>query len=214
MAFNPRIIDTFDRADAANLGTCSVEGSWVGSLWDATDGLQIISQQAATDAAAGGNAMHDTTYGPDVQVGVVQAVNDYEWFSLYARMNGVNGIHHNGYELQRGADGQTWKAFRIVDTVETQIGSDYLEFADGPGIKIGFEVTGTGATVSLKLYLDTGSGWTLRNTWSDSNAARILTAGVVGFGAAPTGINYRWDDFRAQSLNPTPDIPVLSGIGW
>lgn len=215
MAFNPRIIDSFDRADAPNLGTCSVEGAWVGSLWDAADGLRIISNQAATDATAGGNAMHNIDYGPDVQVAVTQAVNDYEWFGLWARMNNVNGIHFNGYYLKREGDGQTWRIYRIVDTVETEVGSSVTGiFGDGAGDKIGLEVLGTGATVTFNFYLDTGSGWVLKNTWSDTDAARILTAGKVGLGAAATGTGYRWDDFRAQTSASELSVAFLSGIGW
>jgi hypothetical protein len=58
------------------------------------------------------------------------------------------------------------------------------------------EVSGTGATVTIRAYRHNGTAWAqIGSNISDTNAARITSAGFIGLGGYQTTNTMRIDDF-------------------
>lgn len=82
--------------------------------------------------------------------------------------------------------------YRRVVGVETLIGTANATHANGD--KYTLEVSGTGATVTLKVYKND----TLQNTFSDTDATRITAAGRCGIITFHSGDLF--DDFLVEDL--------------
>lgn len=95
--------------------------------------------------------------------------------------------------------------FRYVNGTYTQLGSVGPGFASGTRLRI--EVEGTGATVTLRVYADTGGGFApvtaiaVGGTINDTSGSRIVTpnyCGFAGYGAASA--NADLDDWSFEDL--------------
>lgn len=222
MAFSPSLVDDFNRADAGNLGSCSVVGSWSGSVNSSTDGWQIVSNQAAPDTGSGMSSVHSETYGPDVQIGVALATKqaDGQYSGLYGRLTDPNTVNFDGYYIEytaiAGAANDIFRAYRTVNGSGTQLTTpaSSITYELSSGNKWGCEITGTGATVTIEVFVDTGGGWTSIGTFTDTHADRRVTAGQTAiYGDAST---LRYDDFSASNSGGQillPDADTAAG-GW
>lgn len=221
MAFNPSLVDDFNRGDSADLGSCSVAGSWSGSLTGSTDGWQIVSSQAAPDTGSGMSSVHSETYGPDVQIGVTLATKqaDGQYCGVYGRLTDPNTSNFDGYYVEytaiAGAANDIFRVYRTVNGSGTQLTTpaSSITYELSSGNKWGCEITGTGATVTIEMFVDTGSGWTSIGTFTDTHADRRVTAGQTAiYGDAST---LRYDDYRASNSGQLllPDADTAAG-GW
>jgi hypothetical protein len=103
----------------------------------------------------------------------------------------------------------TLKIQRIVGGVYTDIYSAALGITFANGDEFGADVTGTGATVTITAYRNpSGGSWGAIGSVSDTDAARIVLSGSIGWGvdegaAAPT---WAFDDFGAATTSTTASV--------
>lgn len=164
------VSDDFNRANEIPLG-----GNWT-KITGAAGGANLISNAVFTTSAISTiytwNAATPTAdqYSQIVPVAVLNfngpLVRGQTPFTGY--MAGIVDSTH--VEVNRIVNG----AFGTLSTVTTST------ITAGTTI-VGLSVSGTGATVTLKLYLGTYPGTQQGSDITDSDAARIVTAGSVGF---------------------------------
>lgn len=104
-----------------------------------------------------------------------------------------SGATTSGYYLD-AYSGNTVELFRRVAGVDTSLGSRTTTLANGDVYTL--EVSGTGATVTLKAYKN---GVQLGADFTDTNAARIVAAGQAGV-IAWANIIHDFDDFLLEDL--------------
>jgi hypothetical protein len=101
----------------------------------------------------------------------------------------------DGWFLRRCIAGACGTA--ILDSDNSYTGDNSIGAATV--VKVKLEVTGTGATVNLKGYIDPdGGGYDLVTNFDDTNAARIVAAGNVGFEIR--GVNAAITEFNAEDF--------------
>ena len=194
--------DSFDRANAANLGAnWDADDSGVPTDWD-------IDTNTAESQVQNGNTMrtvsgaHADTADTKVTVTQVSASGDGGPLS---RCTAKVPIQTN-YVLFIASNVAT--LYRANAGVDTQLGSGVgiTQVANGVAA---IEVSGTGTTVTVKSYYQ-GS---LLDTQSDTDALRLTTAGRTGMTSWSTGAGTaaRYNDFLVEDLaaGGGPVIPVF-----
>jgi hypothetical protein len=102
----------------------------------------------------------------------------------------------NCYFLDAIRSAGTLSVFRKVANVDTQLGADITGLTIANGDTYTLEVSGTGATVTLKAYQN---GVQRGSNFTDSSGSRITSAGQTGI-IEFTGASVTWDDFLAENL--------------
>jgi hypothetical protein len=191
------LLDTFTRGDSANLGGDYEKALNFGS---SSNRFQLLNSMASpTGAAYAEDARNVATY-TDAEVyaklGVLPngSVPDYGLIARYQNGSGnlanssayrLTILHAtNAWRIRRVTGGSTESADIITGT-QTVVANDLF----------GFEVYGTGATVTLTMYHKPAAGsWTQVATGSDTSGSRLTNAGMIGLysyfgsgGSAPAG---------------------------
>ncbi len=107
--------------------------------------------------------------------------------------------------------------FRYVNGTPTQLGSIGAGIANGTQIRL--EVEGTGATVTLRVYTNSGGGWALFTSlgtsgiYSDDSGSRITSPGYCGVaGYGTTSSNAQVDDWSFEDVaggSPSPVVKIM-----
>jgi hypothetical protein len=201
MAFpTTSVIDDFNRANASDLGS-----NWTRAFnfGVASNRLTVASNRATPPANFyGEDAYTAASYGPDSEayatlISTPAAGGD---FGVFARYTGPNASAQ-GYRLAITAAG-SWQvsAYTGGSTTPRNIGSAASQ-AVAAGDSFGMEVTGTGATVTIKLYHKPAAGsWTLLATVTDTHANRITGSGNVGVYSFNNGSGGALDDFGGGTV--------------
>ena len=188
---NDTILDNFNRSDSAPM-----------TGWTAITYLNTMSANGTVclaDADANAGVIWATSYDADQEAFVtISTVGtaDGDTHALWGRIQdspSILTINAYGveYRVTSGAP-HTMRVRRVDETVATQIG-DAEELTLSDGDKIGMRITGTGATVTIEMWADSGSGWELIGTVTDTSAGRITSSGYIGLIADNN--ECRFDDF-------------------
>lgn len=173
------ILDDFNRADGA-LGA-----NWTNPIEAGNPAPTVFS-----NAAVGtGSVFNDAYWNPstflnvEVYCSIPAAATSWAVGLLYARTNN-EGPSTNDYKLVfHSTDGLN--IYRQIGGVDTgPLASDAATLAVA-GMKVGMRVTNVGADIFLEIWADTGSGWTLRASATDTGAIAsfpaVAAAGHIGF---------------------------------
>lgn len=148
-----------------------------------------------------------STYGPDSEVYVDLTAGAGQLSRLWARMQqpSTSSSTVDGYMWQPTV-GASGSLYRIINgAVDATIGT-FTTTAGATGV--GMEVTGTGATVTIKLYSKQSGVWTLEQTYTDTSANRITSAGYVGFLGIDTAGAARWKNFGGGTVVTTTPAQI------
>lgn len=201
MAFpTSSVLTNFTQADGALPGTWTndIVGSGVGQV-------AVASNQLAVNTFGRTAWWNGSTFGPDTEVFCTVATKPADgagWLQLWARVQTPGSSAADGYKIELGPAGGTDSVdvYRVINGVDTSIGSVSQEFTAGD--RLGAEITGTGATVSIQIYRHNGTSWSaVGSPITDSNAARIVSAGYIGVGGYQTANTMRIDDFGGGTLS-------------
>jgi hypothetical protein len=209
MAFpTTSLLDDFNRAN---------EGPPPSSSWAAdplgvsTTAHSVVSNQATS----GQHSYWLTSFGADQEAWMTVASVPASVVGLFVRIQSPDTASADAYEVQ-------WKLSGVIEVVQV-INSYSSEVSlgthSGPvpaaGDKIGVDIYGTGATVTLDIYIDDGgAGWALETTFTDSGVNRITSAGYIGFftGSGADDIDDFGGGARVTGGAVTGAIPYPKGI--
>mgnify|MGYP002786934899 CR=1 FL=1 len=196
------VLDNFNRANAGP----PLSANWTNDPAGlSVAGHQVVSNQASGDgwsawsAQSFQNCEAFTTFtgGSGTTIG------------LFARL-APTGASADFYTVEWGASGLAIE--RIIDAYGAGSGTLATSAIPGPsaGQKIGMRVTGTGASVLIEVFLDTGSGWSLALSATDTAGNRITQAGFIG---VLTGGTITFDDFGGGNVSSGPRVFGGPGSG-
>lgn len=180
------ILSTFTGADEDPL---SEGGNWDGSI-RAARGRHVRASNEMRPGSTGNNTKQsywtpNTFTETEVYATITsKAVNDGDLLVLDARISpaDVKTDNVDEYQLHIGvaAGADTWSIHRSINATGTLLATlTATEVAVGDSV--GFEVLGTGATVTLNAHhKPSGGSWALVGTVDDTHADRITTAGYIG----------------------------------
>jgi hypothetical protein len=176
MAFpTTAILDDFNRG---NTGP-PLSANWTADPSNVgVGGHRVVSQVATQGEHSYWSA---STFGPDQEAYMTIVNMAGTVAALFMRIQSAGTSSSDFYSVD-WTTGGSLSVTRCIDSfsVETTIDSASVA-AVANGYKLGAEVLGTGATVTINVYIDTGSGWTLALTASDTGATRVVAAGYIGF---------------------------------
>jgi hypothetical protein len=222
MAFpTTSVLDNFDRANGADLG----------ANWDFAfsfgNSSNIFSIENTSRAVPSGNHYAEEVYtaGTDVTesevyVTLVTAPASGADYGLIARYTGTGGSSQ-GYRLTIVHNTGAWSVKRVTSGTTQSGDKATATQAVAAGDSFGMEVTGTGATVTIKIYYKaSGGSWNLLATGSDTDGGRITGAGDVGmYMFRSSGTGGALDDFGGGEIitatTPGPKLrTVQSNLRW
>jgi hypothetical protein len=181
-------------SDNFNTGTEPNTTNWTeNGTWSLTGGAARCTAATTPGVLLTTASAHTAT--ADVKVSCAQVATGSSDGGPCARWTG-NGASSTGYAAD--AYGSVIEIYRHnASAAGTLIGSG-AAITRSAGSVVAIEVSGTGATVTLKSYY----GGTLRETASDTAANRLTTADRTGiynwFPSSTTAADY--DDFQAEDL--------------
>lgn len=219
MAFpTTSVLTSFTGADEDPL---SEGGNWTSSIrWDGgasapANDLRRASNQAAPSATGSNGhcaSYWSSSFAADQEVYATMATKctDGQYVELWARIQSPATSGVDGYVLQvsavAGAANDSWDIVRYNDNSGTSVSSLGTQEVSA-GDKIGLEVTGTGATVTLRAYLYSGGSWSqVGSDASDTSGSRITSSGYIGLHIQDTGNACRWDDFGGGAISSGSSI--------
>lgn len=218
MAFpTTSVLDDFNRANA-NLTASANWGTGVYGFGDTT--MTISSNKAIPGSVTSNwyrNYWQAVTFGPDCEVyATISAAAAAGHFSeLSARLQSPATTGADAYELEIGwtAGNEDVLVYRVVNDVFTTLRNTVGGFgALAAGDKVGLEVTGAGATVTLRVYKFTAGSWAQIGTdLADANAARIVAAGNIAV-SHQGEVGGAWDDFGGGTI-VTGGATQVTGVG-
>jgi len=200
-------------------------GNWTGPIRTGKNPLRRVSNTVAAKTA-GNNTNHmywtTPTFGPDTEVFLTISTlpGNGSDFALWARVASPASGSMAGYVLDyvgvTGAANDTWDIYKFTSDAGALLGSLGTQEVSA-GDKIGFEVVGSGATVTCRGWYYNGSSWAqVGSDQTDSTGTRITAAGFIGIEASPLSSPGRADDFGGGTVVvPTVSMPrqLLLGVG-
>lgn len=182
------LIDSFNRADE---NPVSDGGKWTSPAFPSDGNLQVITSQLGTVSSWCSAYRNDITPGPDSEAYLtVVTVSGGVATELLLRLANPGVSTVSGYMMDVTSGG-TWSLWKIVNNVQTQIGSNATQVVSN-GDSIGFEIIGS----TLKGYYKSGAGaWTQIITVTDATHSGAGRVGIAGNGGL-----YRWDDFGGGTV--------------
>jgi hypothetical protein len=186
----PSVTDTFDRANSASLGASY--GRW----WNGDQNLGIESNQCEPSTSDYCDNYYNVAQyqNKDVAVTIDTLPPTNEIVYLGGRIQSAGLAGMDCYQLvYTNAATDTIRLDRVINSTETALQTWNQNLANGNGF--GFRISGTGATVTIEVYVNTGSGWTLLGTYNDTNANRITATGYGGLGIGTANITTRLNNF-------------------
>ena len=204
------LLDDFNRADETPL---SQSGAWDGPVRAGTrTRLRLVGNAVAR--ATSGSTSEDYRVGmsfteSEAYFTVSVLPNTTDFALVLARIQSVESTNADFYamEISRiGAGNYSIDAYRVIDAAFTSLAVVATGVDLQVGDKFGMEVTGTGATVTLRCFMDTGSGWAqVGSDVLDTDGARITAAGPIGLSIGGiTGTLWRIDDFGGGEVARFP----------
>jgi hypothetical protein len=178
-----QILDNFDRADAANLGS-----KWT----DGYNGFDISSKSAAPEIAGDYSITTFNTVNSSANQEcycTLKTVASNEKLGLYVRWNNAAG---NGYGLTAHftAGGNYMNLYRTDNYVDTGLSTTNMTFASGD--KIGLRANGS--TIEA-WYKSVSGNWQLISSVTDSTYSNAGQFEIVGYGTT-----VRMDDFGGGAI--------------
>lgn len=226
MAFNPPLIDDFNRPDAPSLGTASVSREiWTepAYYYYGATGMAIVSN-AAVGEVSGGSRVFSARLANDraqnVSVaGKVKALPAGSAVVVSARLVNAGTPAEDVYSAHFQSD-LGFYITESIDGTDTQItpvsGSEAVNLSPGDygGMQIVEGVSGTNLTIYTKI----GAGaWTLQASYLQTTVGRPTGAGKVAIHTL-NDITAGWDEFYADPgplPSDDPPVGVLGrGAGW
>lgn len=179
MAFpTTSILDNFNRAN---------EGPPPSSNWTAdtlnvgVTGHSVVSNQCVAASGSSHTWWNASTFGPDQEAFATWSqVGAAGFVGFHMRIQSPGTSSGDAYECVFFQNG-TIQVVRVIDayTSEVTLLNDSIA-TPNDGDKVGVEVIGSGATVTIRMLKDTGSGWTEVGTVDDTGATRITASGNIG----------------------------------
>jgi hypothetical protein len=201
------LLDNFNRA--------SLDANWSDDPFnDAFGNLTLVDSTAVT--ASGGATAHSwwnvATYGPDSECYVVISTlpANAQIVQIAARLVSPDTSNSTGdaYQVKwtySSAGNDSWEIIRTVNSADTSLATTSAAGNDiAAGDAMGIEVTGNGATVTIKAKVRQSGVWKDALTYEDTNAARLTAAGYLALLIQDS--TARVDDFSGGTF--TPDVPL------
>ena len=203
------LLDDFNRADETPL---SQSGAWDGPVRSGRSRLRLIGNAAAR--ASSGSTSEDYRSGTSFTeseayctVAALPTTTDFALVLARIQSPETAGADFYGMETDRvGANNYSFTAYRVDDGAFVELAVVATGVDLQVGDKFGMEVTGTGATVTLRCLMDTGSGWAqVGSSVADSSGSRITSPGPIGLSIGGiTGTLWRLDDFGGGEVARFP----------
>jgi hypothetical protein len=185
-----------------SFGTANNDWWIVGLNWTPANGYVN-----STGGTRGFSQLRDSPYAneqrveADIRLVAAGTVVD-AYLAARATFDGSTSNLSDGYKLQYDGTGDTWDLVRVVGGVETVIDSIAATANTRPTTSYKhyyLRVHYSNPVELYAVYTGTSPDTVLFDT-ADSNAARILIAGNVGFGGQGNSTELRFDDFTLQSV--------------
>lgn len=196
------VLDSFTRADVTN----SLGANWTGVIRAAWGSHGILSNQAYPAGNYRSTYWSASQFGPDCEVyatlPVIGNVGANPYSELWARLqNPGNDGTRNGYFLRLTLS----SAYigKNVAGAETILGGSIATPVSGD--KWGLEIIGT----TINAYRDSGSGWSLISTKTDSS---VSGAGYIGFDNG-NDTSARFDEFGGGTIGAVAGDPGRMRMG-
>lgn len=184
----------------------------IGANWTACfgGGANLNVDGAAVYQTAGfiSAFWNPATYGPDLEAWITISTkptnndgsNPSCW--LIGRAQTPSASTADWYELDvlPAAGTDAWQLYRNINNSFTLLTSGTQEWTNGD--KLGLEILGSGATVTINGYRHNGTSWSNFATYSDTDANRITAAGYIGTGISDVSpFPCRLDDFGGGTVS-------------
>lgn len=196
MAFNePPTLDDFNRTDASDLGS-----NWTADISaGGFASIGIVGNEATYDGVGTqfqSNWYNLARYAHDQSVKATCVTKgSTNPMRLYLGILNPGSSLYSGYEVEIA--GANTYISRVAGGTRTTLVNTFTTI--NAGEPVGFQRVGS----ALEVYQDSGSGWTLNGSTTDSQ--------VVGSGFAGLWIqndaDATWDDFGAMTINA--DVPFV-----
>jgi len=195
------VLDSFNRSDGG-LGA-----DWTSpNVFSGDSSPTILSNVVKAGASVYGSAYWDVaTFGPDTEVylTIPAGATSFSAGFLTARGQNINTGTQAEYQLQFDASA----GIDLKRTINDAQSASLLHLTDllGAGDKVGMCVKTSGNNNIIEVWLDTGSGWTLAGSVTDTNANStypiIANAGYIGFSVYGNNLTTRSiDDFGGGTV--------------
>jgi RHS repeat-associated protein/uncharacterized repeat protein (TIGR01451 family) len=187
------VLDDFNRAD---------QGPPPGANWSETH--VVLEQFEVVDQAAQNagdqfcsNHWNVDTFGPDSEAFFTLSSipqDPYSSVGLWLRLTGIDEMSPDGYAVTYIANGSI-VAYRFDDGSYVQIGSSLYQSLS-PGDRFGARMVGD----TISIYVDTGSGWNVIGTITDSTYASAGYIGLICYAYQATS-TWAVDDFGGGTVS-------------
>jgi hypothetical protein len=172
------ILDNFNRAGPA-----------AGSTWSTMfSGESLFSLLNSQAVAAGGTyaagAWNAGTFGPNVEV--YATMNSDVGLNLFARVANPGATGISGYTIEFHPNLSAVYVYRITGGAYSGILGGAISTTFARGARVGMQVTGT----TISAWIDTGTGWKLVGSRTDSTYSQAGYIGAELYG----GTNRSLDD--------------------
>lgn len=190
--------DDFNRADSPTVDALKYTGSSIGDFSVAGNRLHAVS--SSTFIVTTANA-HAAFVDGKVSITILNNTTLDAGPMIRATSDGSQG-----YFADYLAATSIMNVWRRIANSDTQVGPDLTSFSLTIGDKFTIEASGTGTTVTLKVYVNDVIVW----TFGDTDAARLTAAGFAGLAHfLPNGVDY--DNLLVEDLTPVLSSPTPSG---
>lgn len=202
------ILDDFNRADGP------VGSNWGLDPFNAnSETPQVTSNQFAPPSPRGSSFATEAwwaaaDFGPDSEcyatIAALPTTNSvmYVWARGAGLSTSVSTADCYEVEWQLLTGNDTINIYRVIDTGSTVIATLTAASCNlAAGDKLGIEVLGTGATVTVTAYKFQSGAWSSVLSFGDTDPARLLAPGAIGCGIFDgTGLTGRFDDFGGGAV--------------
>jgi hypothetical protein len=206
----------------------SLARGWAQNRFNAVSGSRLLQSNGtaafAEQATAFCSQMRDAVVGPDTEVGVqvaTKSANATELVGLFARavQDGATTVDCYALFVSVDAGADVWQIDRIVNNGNVTLGATVGQEV-AAGDHVGFEVTGTGATVTLTGYLcPSGSDPSVPANWTqiiqrtDTSGSRLVAAGRTGIECNTNVARFdRWFDGSVVTGGGPQTIAVAQAV--
>lgn len=200
-------------------GTGALSANWTAPAYAGDSTPERFSDVCTAPASVYGSAYWDAaTYGPDAEVFCTSpaAATGQSQIVLWCKIKDPGGANSCNYAGIFDFGAETVAVYRQYTGADNLLSTPSLTLSVGD--KIGLCGKTSGADLLVEVWSDSGSGWTLRSTITDTGAVATYpdlasAGGWIGFalyGDGLTTVTRSIDDFGGGTVAAAAD----TGLAW
>lgn len=207
-------------------GTGALSSNWTTSVRTAWIGTPERLSGVCVGTASEENAAYwdvEEFLDSEVYLTVPSVASGAVRGNVLARIQSPASASFDAYEFNVRFDTDSYELIRWIDDADTAIDSGSVTL--DPGDKVGMYVRNSGDDIVIEMYLDTGSGWSLLDSFTDTGAVSsfpsLAASGFIGFRLFGDGLSdtRSIDDFGGGEFTEAADFiarpPMHSrGTSW